>query len=79
MQEVAMLLLGNRSQMVDVIAAAANQGLAMVLSIKFCLITRTYLMLPSILMEDQYGNHMSICGDLIDSDSQFLNWIITED
>jgi hypothetical protein len=74
------------SQTVDEIAAAATAaGIShdtchKMLSDDLNMSRVTQHSVPRFLMQDQCENHMSICGDLIDSadkDGTFLNRIIT--
>jgi hypothetical protein len=85
-KEVATLVHANQSQMVDEIAAAAA-GLShgtchKILSDDLNTSHITQHSVSCILTRDQSDDHMSICGDLIDSvhkDGMFLNRIITGD
>jgi hypothetical protein len=77
-QEVAMLVHANHSQMVDDIAAAPGISRGTCLNMSHV----TQHSVPRILMQEQRDDHMSICGDLIDiadKDTTFLNQIITGD
>jgi hypothetical protein len=91
-QEVATLVCANCFEMVDEIVAAAAAAAAAVgishgtchkiLSDDLNMSRVTQHSVPSVLMRDQCDNHMSICGDLIDSadkDGTFLNQIIMGD
>jgi hypothetical protein len=84
-QEVAMLVHANHSQMVDQITAAAGMShgtFHKILSIELNMSCVTQHSVPRAMMQDQHDDHMSICGDLINSagkDGTFLNRIITGD
>jgi hypothetical protein len=73
------------SQTVDEIAAAAgiSHGTChKILSDDLNMSRVTQHSVPRVGMQDQHDDHMSICGDLIDSadkDGTFLNWIVTGD
>jgi AraC-like DNA-binding protein len=80
-QEVAILVHANRSQMVDEIATAAgiSHGTChRILSDDLNMSCVTQHSVPCVLMQDQRDDRMSICGDLIESadkDGTFLNRI----
>jgi hypothetical protein len=84
-QDVAMLVRANQSQMVDENAAVAgiSHGTChKILSDDLNMSRVTQHSIPHILMQDQRHDYMSICSDLIDSadkDGTFLNRIIKED
>jgi hypothetical protein len=86
-QEDATLVGASRSQTVDEIAAAAAAGIRLGTCYKIlCNVLNmshvTQHSAPCVLMQYQRGDHMSICGELIDSadnDGMFLNRIITGD
>jgi hypothetical protein len=82
-QEVAILVCANRSQMVDEITTAAKISHATchkILLDDLNMSRVTQHSAPCALTQDQRDDHMSICGDLIgfaDKDRTFLKHIIT--
>ena len=78
-----MLVCTNRSQSVDVLAAAVGVSHGKCYKILTDDLNMSRVIqhsVPRILTQDQRDDPMTICGDVIssaDDDPTFLNWIVT--
>jgi hypothetical protein len=81
-QEVAILVCVNYSQLVDNLARAYHDTCYEILTDELKKSHVTQHTVPRILSQDQRDDRMAICSNLIssaDDDLTFLNWIVTVD